>query len=226
VTAPIPADLALGPLADRFPSIERSLAAAGSDPRRREAFVLDREAAALLRELRPEGGVGEGVDDLLAFLHAAFLHWRDGTRVVEVDRSTLDRVVRLVGPDPEPGSGPAYYVMLAPRRVWGQPVAGSPAEPLDGWYVCRDERGLGVVAVFGLHPHRPGFTIAQARGSWPAGPDRRAGAEPFVASMPGAQEAGLWSIAGEAELLELVHRVDGWIGARGPDRGRHPLATA
>ena len=52
---PTPFKFALAPLADeRFPRIRAALAQAGLDPRDRDAFLMEREAVILLRELRPE----------------------------------------------------------------------------------------------------------------------------------------------------------------------------
>ena len=43
-------------VATSFPRIAASLAAAGRDPIDRDAFLMDREVVALLRELRPDEG--------------------------------------------------------------------------------------------------------------------------------------------------------------------------
>jgi len=60
---------------ERFPPIRTALAAAGRDARDRDAFLLTREAAELVHDLRPEEGMGEGIDRLAALVHNAFLFW-------------------------------------------------------------------------------------------------------------------------------------------------------
>jgi hypothetical protein len=59
--------------------------------------------------------------------------------------------------------------------------------------------------VLGLHADRDGFTVVEAIGA------RRAGAvrpdsEPFSSVLPGGGAAGLYSIAGAHELIELGWR--------------------
>src|SRR6185503_15592859 len=76
---PSPFALLFGTLAPgRFPALRAALEAAGSPPEDRERFLLLREVAELLRELRPEEGVGEAVQALVALLHASYLFWAAG----------------------------------------------------------------------------------------------------------------------------------------------------
>ena len=90
-----PFEAILGELAaDRFPALEAGIAAAGHDPRDRDGFVLVREVVELLRELRPDPGVGAGVKELVAFVHACYLFWLDGRCQVSIDRSSLERLLR------------------------------------------------------------------------------------------------------------------------------------
>lgn len=67
-----PFELGIGALADaRFPGVRAELAGAGSNPRDRDAFVLLPAVVGLLRELRPEAGVGAGVET-----SSPFCTWR------------------------------------------------------------------------------------------------------------------------------------------------------
>lgn len=225
---PDPFALAFGPFApDRFEVMRRELAREGVDPFERDAWVLSRPGTELLRELRPEESLGEGVGELVALAHAAFVYWQQGERVVTVGRDALDAMLLEDRPR-EPGAGgpTAYYVELAPHRVWGTPVAGAPPEPLDGWFAVGQGERLGVVAVFGLFPGRPGFTVAEAAGP-PAGPLRRAdGSLPFAPVLAGGAPAGLWSVIGAEELLELGWRVHWRVGrAGGPTPGHAEVAS-
>jgi hypothetical protein len=208
---PTPFSLAFGDLAAaRFPPISRALAAAGTDPRDRDAFLLLREVSQLLRELRPDEGLGEGVEALAALVHAAYLFHRAGEPIVTVDEETLRLLVSAIpGPGraaPSP-QGPAY-VQLPPLRVWGVAREGAPAEPLDGWFAAEGKDGLSLVAVFGMHPGREGFTVVEASGPRPDELRRPDGTPLFAPMLAGGMTAGLASLSGAEELLELAWRVE------------------
>ena len=208
---PTPFSLAFGDLAaERFPAIDHALTASGIDPRDRDAFLLLRDVSQLLRELRPDEGLGEGVEALAALVHAAYLFHRGGERLVVVDDETLRRLVsEAPGAGPAPGSPrePAY-VQLPPLRVWGVAVEGAPPEPLDGWFVTGEKTGLSLVAVFGMHPGREGFTVVEASGQRPDELRRPDGTALFAPMLDGGLTAGLASLSGAEELLELAWRVE------------------
>jgi hypothetical protein len=217
-----PFGLAFGPFVpDRFAQIHRDLAEAEVDPHNRDAWALSRAGAELLHELRPDDGLGEGVTELVALAHAGFLYWQHGERAVPLTRETLDALVLAAPGEREGGTPPpAYYLQLPARRVWGTPVDGQPPEPLDGWFAIAEGDRLHVVAVFGLLPGRPGFTVAHADGPAPGPLERADGTTLFSSTLDGGAVAGIWSIVGEAELLELgwrAHRAlpaaDGPAGA-------------
>jgi hypothetical protein len=225
---PTPYDLVFGELGDaRFPAIERAITAAGHDPRSRDRFTLVREAVTLLHELRPEEALGEGVGELVALVHAAFLFWLDGRSVVGVDRETLDRVLRRPAENgPEPTPSRSYYLQLAPQRVWGEPLAGAPPEPLDGAFVQPVAGALDVVAIFGLHPARLGLTVVGARGPRPGRLARLDRTPPFSPRVEGGVAAGLFSLTGAEELLDLCHRCHALLGPSGAEPGRQLLSVA
>lgn len=209
---PTPFSLAFGDLAaERFPAIDHAIAGSRVDPRDRDAFLLLREVSQLVRELRPDEGLGrEGVEALAALVHAAYLFHREGEPIVPVDDETLRRLV-----SEPPGRRPAPvsprrpgYVQLPLLRVWGVAMEGAPAEPLDGWFVTGRETGLSLVAVFGLHPGREGFTVVEASGLPPEELRRPDGTALFAPLLAGGATAGLASLSGAEELLELAWRVE------------------
>ena len=55
-----------------------SLRQAGHDPADRDGFLMDREVVTLLRDLRPEEGLGEAMDQMVALVHHAYLAWAAG----------------------------------------------------------------------------------------------------------------------------------------------------
>jgi hypothetical protein len=205
-----PYDMVLGPIAaERFPILREGIAGAGRDPRDRDAFLMVREVVELLRELEPDEGLGEGIATMAAFLHQSYLYWMDGERTITIAPETLE--LALAGnPVPGvPGRGgePTAYVQLPPLRVWGVGVEGGPSEPLDGWFLSPAEDSLALLAIFGIHPARPGFTAVEVAGPRPGALERPDGSALFSPVLPGAAQAGLASIVGGEELLELGWRL-------------------
>jgi hypothetical protein len=219
-----PFDLVFRPAAaEIFPQIRSALTQAGYDPRDRDGFLMVREVVTLLRDLRPDEGIGEGIDQLAALLHHAYLFWASGEHTVEV---TADRLSALMASSDVTGSADstvACYVAIPPHRVWADVMPGQPPEPMDGCFV---DPGLGrtlrVLGVFGIHPERPGFTVVEAAGERPMALGRADGSDLFAPTLVGGKAAGLFSITGEEELLELGWRIQlgarsGELGARGAD---------
>jgi hypothetical protein len=212
---PTPFDLVFETAAQAtFPFIQTALDESGRDPRDRDGFLMLREVVSLLRELRPDEGLGEGIDQLAALVHHGYLFWAGGGPTVRLGSGQLlDILDRAPISDSQP-DGPASYTQLPERRVWAQVIPGDPHEPLDGWFQYHDpEPGLlRVLGVFGIHPDRPGFSVVEVSGQRPVGLARADGSSVFSSTLPGGASAGLFSLAGEEELLELGWRVAG-LGA-------------
>lgn len=205
-----PFELAFGPWRDRFERIRQSLD--GADAGDRDRFLLNREAAALLLELRPEGGYGAATEAMAALVHHGYRFWEAGEVVRSIAPDQLARVVdhpwaRSPGPSGLPAVLPAY-VQLSPFVMWGV-LEGESPEPLDGWFAVRSGATLDLLAVFGMRRGRAGFTTLELRGE-PPGLDRRADGSPLFAPLEkgvGAR-AGVRTVASEAELLELAWRIE------------------
>jgi len=208
---PTPFSLVFGGLAaERFPALRQAIAHAGRDSRDRDAFLLVREVNEMMQELRPDEGFGEGVRAMAALIHASYLFWLDGERVVALDDPALTRLL-VVRPDDRAADSKkptTAYVQLPSLRVWGIPVDDAAPEPLDGWFATPREDALSVVAVFGLHPGREGMTVAEVTGIAPRGLRRADGSALFAPTLAGGEAARLASIQGEEELLELAWRVE------------------
>ncbi len=206
---PTPYDIAFGAESDaRFQRMRESLARSGRDPHDEDAFVLDREVVTYLRELVPEGGVGEGLAQHVALMHQAYLYWAEGGWLIRPSRERTRRLLSDDAPSVATGSAPrAYYLQLPERLVWGELAPGEPHQPLDGLFVRPwPDGGYFVLAIFGLHPGRDGFSVVDAEG-FPEPDLVRTDQTPlFTPLLPGGAAAGLYSIAGEEELLELAAR--------------------
>jgi hypothetical protein len=205
---PTPFDLVFAGLAaDRFPALREALAAAGADPRDRDAFLLTFPAVSLLRDLRPDDAdAGTGLDELAALAHHAYLAWDAGLHTWQVPEPTARRLLTEThAPTTAPAA--AGYLQLPERLVWAMLSAPGPWEPLDGCFVHPAADGtLRVLGVFGLHESRNGFTVAEACGVPGSRAGRRDGAPLFAPSLEGGALAGLHSIVEPEELVELAGR--------------------
>jgi hypothetical protein len=191
-----------------FPRIRSAIAAAGQDPRNRDAFLMLREVVSLLRELRPEEGLGEGIYQLAALVHHSYLFWDAGGLTVQLGEDQLRHLLRhppeMAG---QTEDQPAFYTQLPERRVWAQVIPGTAHEPLDGCFQYGPVPGeLRVLGVFGIHPERAGFSVVEVSGSRPVALARSDGAPLYAPTLPGGAAAGLFSLAGEEELLDLGWR--------------------
>jgi hypothetical protein len=190
-----------------FPRIASSLAAGGHDPADRDAFLMDREVVTLLRDLRPEEGLGEAMDQMVALVHHAYLTWAAGGVTIPVGRESADDLLAKGPEDAESKDVPAYYAQFPERMIWAAVIENEAPEPLDGIFVSRvPGRDLRVLGIFGLRPERAGFSAVEATGGRVERLAREDGSPLFDPTLPGGAAAGLRSIVGEAELLELGWR--------------------
>jgi hypothetical protein len=200
-----------------FPRIAASLAASGHDPADRDAFLMDREVVTLLRDLRPDEGIGEAMDQMVALVHHAYLTWAAGGVTIPVGRETAEGLLGAVVPDGAHSEDvPPYYAQFPERMIWASVVENEPPEPLDGVFVAHGPSArLRVLGIFGLRPDRPGFSAVEASGPRAGRLTRADGTALFSPTLPGAAAAGLRSITAEEELLELGWRTQGLAAARG-----------
>ena len=157
----------------------------------------------------PEEGAGASVSEHLALLHHAWLFWRDGTRTAVLSRDEARALARDARRAPRGGAGGARYIQFPERLFWAELVPGAPHEPLDGFFV--HEPGASELAVLGGLRLPPGAGGIQRRlgagASRPGVASSHAMAVPlFAPVMAGGAEAGLFSLVGEDELLELAAR--------------------
>lgn len=209
---PTPFDLVFEPLAETtFPRIQVALTEARQDPLDRDAFLMLRDVVTLLRDLRPDEGLGEGIDQLAALVHHGYLFWSAGKRVIEL---SLGQLSDILGDRPdiveeEPAS-PPHYIQLPELRLWAPVVPGEAPEPLDGYFQYGVRQNwLRVLGVFGIYPERPGFSVVEVAGPRPQELSRSDGTPLFAPTLAGGSAAGIHSLAGGEELLEL-----GWRSCR------------
>jgi hypothetical protein len=203
-----PYDIAFGAGAEeRFVRIRQSLAEGGRDPHDLDAFVLDREVVSYLRELVPEEGIGAGIEQHIALLHHAYLYWAEGAILVRPGKARTERMLREARGAVSGTPPAAYYFQVPERLIWGGLAPEEPHQPLDGLFVRPYQNGgLFLIAVFGLHPTHDGFTVVDLDGYPEPELAREDGSPLFAPVLPGGAAAGLYSIAGGEELMELAAR--------------------
>jgi hypothetical protein len=221
---PTPFDLVFGQSAqDVFQEIRLALAQAGHEPHDRDRFLMLREVVTLVRELRPKEGLGEGIDQLAALVHHAYLYWEAEERVIELAADHLISVLRTFTSTADRTEVPsAYYAQMPQHRIWAEVIPGHPPEPLDGCFVHSAPGGaaLRVLGVFGIHPEREGFSVVEAVGPRPVALARADGTELFAPTLTGGKAAGLFSITGGEELLDLGWRTSTLAAASPAEAGR------
>jgi hypothetical protein len=208
-----PFALIFEPIAQQsFPKIQATAVERGIDPLDRDAFLLIPDVVTVLRQLRPEEGVGEAMDQLAALLQHAYLAWEVGNITVGIGDEQLGELVSGAGrpqvsSTASAGAPRAYYAQLPERRIWAHAVPGEAAEPMDGCFVHQAPDGsLRVLGIFGFRPERMGFSVVEAVGARPEGLTRPDSSPLFAPTLPGGAAAGVYSLAGAEELLELGWR--------------------
>jgi len=216
-----PFDLVFAELAaERFPAIREALAEAGHDPRDRDAFLLSLPAMTLLRDLRPDDSdAGEGVGELAALAHHAYLAWDAGvvTWHLETDQARAALVPGWPHADAPPSAG---YLQVPERLVWAALAPEAPPEPLDGCFVHSVPGGdLRVLGIFGMYPGRMGFSVVEAAGIPGQSTARRDGSALFSPVLAGGTAAGIHSLVGPDELVELASRLLVFVSEPSAARG-------
>ena len=194
---------------ERFPALREALAADAIEGADRDAFLLHRAVVELVRELRPEQGFGDAMPEFVALLHHAYLFWRGGERLFQLDRGDVARLLATPAASADaPAATEVCYARYPGRLIWAAPTETGRHEPLDGCFLGRAGDRLALTAVFGFHPDRAGFTVVATQAPR-AGPLARAdGTELFSPVLDGAREAGLYALVGMEELLELGWRTE------------------
>jgi hypothetical protein len=206
---PTPFELVFAHAAETaFPSIRTALERGGHDPADRDAFLMLPEVVSLLRDYRPEEGLGEGMDQLVALVHHAYLLWEAGVLTLPLSAERLAVLLEAPAPtSPDPQEPPrAYYAQLLDRQVWARVIDDGAAEPMDGCFVHAAGSDLRVLGIFGLRPDRDGFSAVETMGPRPDALERPDGTPLFSPVLAGGAAAGLYSIVGAEELLELGWR--------------------
>lgn len=163
----------------------------------------------LLRELVPEEGVGEAVQQHVALLQHSYLYWDEGGWLFRLTKDRANALLSSAEPPSPPVAEPprCYYIQFPERLVWAELAPDEPHQPLDGLFVRPWPReGYFVLAVFSMHPGQQGFTVVDVDGYRERELQRDDGSPLFGTALTGGAAAGLHSIVGGEEVLELAAR--------------------
>jgi hypothetical protein len=188
-----------------FPAIQKALDEQGIDPTNRDAFLLVPEVVTMMHDLRPDEGVGDAMDYLVALGHHAYLAWAAGSLTVRIGPDETETLLGNTRDEPDLGASPkAYYAQFLEHEIWASVIEDQPAEPLDGCFVHSTPAGaLRVLGIFGIRPERFGFSAVEAEGVRSDARTRQDGTPLFTSALGGGR---LHSITGTDELLELGWR--------------------
>jgi len=190
----------------QFEAIRAALAAAGTDPLDRDAFLLAAAVGRVLRDLVPADAPAEAVTSYGALLHMLYLHWDRGWPVRSLDRPAVTSLLTTRPAAPATATPGICYVQLPERIVWAAPATGTAHEPMDGFFTALEPTRLRVLAILGFRPERHGFTTIEAEAAVPAPAprERPEGSAPFATVLPAGERLGLFSVVGPAELAALA----------------------
>src|SRR4051794_1089814 len=130
-----------------FPAIRTALGESPRDPRDRDGFLMNREVVSLLRELRPDEGLGEGIDQLAALIHHGYLFWAGGGHTVRLSSDHLPDILGHSSVSTPQLDGPALYTQLPERRGWAPVIPCPPLQPIGGSVPYPDPQRDGMRAL-------------------------------------------------------------------------------
>jgi len=186
-----------------FPEIRSTLEQSAVDVFDRDQFLLNPAVAQLIHSLVPDQGLGGAVDQLAATVHHGYLCWNAGS--VSLGLAPHELGAALAGTSWGPGPVSPLFLEVPPRQVWAELQDGV-HEPLDGVFAYRWHQEVIALGVFGNHPARDGFTVAEAAVAQGLDVARPDGSPLFSPAMDGGREAGLFSLVAPGELALLVTR--------------------
>lgn len=211
----------------RFEAVRAEAQARGMDIDDPDRFVMLGAVGALLREMilaeEASDTTGEvwqalpadAIAQAGALLYQAYRFRDAGARVLALDEPTVRAIAAGETPTPAPvqaaGRVEAAYVQLPRNLFWARADAGSPAEPLDGFFFARGFR-FDLLLALGVRPRRPGFTAIPIAADLDsrAALDRwsetsaRDGADDFANILPGGDIDRLHGLTSAAEALKLA----------------------
>lgn len=185
----------------------------------REEFALLARVGVLLEELVPDETEPAAIDRYLDILFHAFHFWQGDHRIYCFDEPVVRSLIESA-PDIQswqlqmPAS--AFYIELPRNLFWAAVAEGQPPEPVEGMFVKRQgdapAAGANILLVLGMWPDRPGFSVIQLTADLKAA-IKIVHADAFASDVPGAEQAGLYSLQLSSEAVLLLARLLWYLDA-------------
>jgi len=201
-------------------AVAEETAARGVDPAGLGAFVTLGAVGAFVNEIRAHDDDPTAVHRYAALVYHALHFQREACPVYVLD-AALARYLVESEPAGEPRTPTrSGYLQLPQHMFWvGASVEGGSPESLDGffWTVAAD--ALHTLAVVGLRPGRPGFSVLPLPEAplgdaeeWVSARGRTEG-EDFRSDLPGRDLDGLYGVETAGEVLKLLARFFAYVDA-------------
>jgi hypothetical protein len=202
-----------------FPALADESGRRGVSTWRYDHFTLLERVAALLEQVLPENAEPAAVDQYVQILYHGYHFWSDGCPFYAFEAPVLRSLIE-VPPDLREWSfrapEPSLYVELPKNLFWAQVTESGPPEPVEGMFVAREADSpaaeADILVVLGLRSDRPGFSVAGLR--LDPGQARRLDEHAqFQSEIPGAEQAGLYSVQRYSEAAALALRTLWYVDA-------------
>jgi hypothetical protein len=175
--------------------------------------------AALLEQLLPENAEPAAVDQYFRILYHCYHFWNTGRPIYAFEAPVLRSLIE-VPPDLSEWSfrapAPSLYVELPKNLFWAQVTESGPPEPVEGMFAAheadRPAAEADILVVLGLRSDRPGFSVAGLRLAPGQGRQLDEPAE-FESEIPGAEQAGLYSLQRYSEAATVALRTLWYLDA-------------
>jgi hypothetical protein len=205
--------------AEEFPTLAEESVRRNLNTWRYDQFTSLGRVAALLEQVLPDDAEPAAVDQYVRILYHGYHFWSAGFPFYAFESPVLRSLIE--GPPdlcewPLRVPEPSLYLELPKHLFWAEVTEAGPPEPVEGMFVARaadpPSGEADMLVILGLRSGRPGFSVAGLR--LDLGQARELD-EPaaFQSDIPGAEQAGLYSLRRHSEAATLALRALWYIDA-------------
>ncbi|NIN72387.1 MAG: hypothetical protein GTO46_10820 [Gemmatimonadetes bacterium] len=217
-----PYELAFGEerfAAHAFPALADEGERRGVSTWRYDRFTQLERVAALLEQVLPDNAEPGAVEQHLRILYHSYHFWSAGCPIYAFEAPVLRSLIE-VPPDLREWSlsapAPSLYIELPKNLFWAQVTEPGPPEPVEGMFAAREadrpEAEADILVVLGVRTDRPGFSVAGLR-LGPGQAHQLVEPAQFQSDIPGAEQAGLYSLQRHSEAAALALRTLWYLDA-------------
>lgn len=198
--------------AEEFPALAEESVRRNLSTWRYDQFTSLGRVGTLLEQMLPDDAEPAAVDQYVRVLYHGYHFWSAGCPFYAFESSVLRSLIE-VPPDlrewrprvPEP----SLYLELPRQLFWAAVTEAGPPEPVEGMFVAREanppSREAEILVILGLRSDRAGLSVAGLHLDLERACelDEPAG---FRSDIPGAEQAGLYSLGRHSEAVTLALR--------------------